>query len=103
MEKEEGASPEDVLDSEEELDEEEEDPPSMDESQSPTLRLGESPPAKGKAKAKSSKEKKESKGAESMRDLYWTVVHQKQKELKKKNPDLGAKEILKMARAECLI
>ena len=41
-------------------------------------------------------------GAQSMRALYWEVVHEAQKRMKRENPDMPAKEVLKLARAEWL-
>ena len=41
-------------------------------------------------------------GAQSMRALYWEVVHEAQKRIKRENPDMPAKEVLKLARAEWL-
>ena len=38
----------------------------------------------------------------NMRALYWEVVHEAQTRIRKENPDLKAKEILKLAREEWL-
>ena len=36
---------------------------------------------------------------ENMRSLYWAVVHEEQKRLRKAHPEMRASEVLKMARA----
>lgn len=36
----------------------------------------------------------------SMHTIYWSVVHEAQKQLKRKFPDMPAKEILKKAKQE---
>lgn len=37
-----------------------------------------------------------------MRQMYWDVIHEEQKRLKKAHPNMPGKEILKLARAACL-
>lgn len=50
---------------------------------------------------KNKKRKAEDHDDDSLRGKYWAVVHEAQKRLKKAHPNKPAKEILKMARAEC--
>ena len=40
-------------------------------------------------------------GGESIRSIYWAVIHEEQKKIKKANPDMKASEVLKLARASC--
>ncbi|CAK9050333.1 unnamed protein product [Durusdinium trenchii] len=92
---------ENALDSEEEL--------SSGGGNSPTLRLGESPPPKKGKKTQNTKKPEptpkdagegeaEEAAAGTMRDLFWQVVHQKQREIKRDNPELSAREVLKLAK-----
>lgn len=39
--------------------------------------------------------------AESLRAVQWQVMHEAQKDIKRKNPTLPPKEVLKQARAVC--
>ena len=43
-------------------------------------------------------EKVETSSGNTLRDQYWEVVHEQQKIIKKKNPDLAPKEVLRLAR-----
>lgn len=97
---------ENALDSEEEL--------SSGGGNSPTLRLGESPPPKKGKKTQNTKKPEptpkdagegeaEEAAAGTMRDLFWQVVHQKQREIKRDNPELSAREVLKLAKMAYLI
>ena len=39
---------------------------------------------------------------DNLRAKYWEVVHAAQKEIKRKNPEMSNREVLKRARASCL-
>ena len=40
--------------------------------------------------------------ARSMQKLFWQVVHEEQDKIRQSQPELGKKEVLKMAKAACL-
>jgi len=100
------------LDSEEELsgsgsDQESEDRVGSD-SEATTLRLGQAPRAKVKAapkkknarKARAAKEPNETAQKDSLRTTQWEVIHEAQKRIKKTNPEMTPKAVLKQAREE---
>ena len=87
------------------------------DSEATTLRLGQAPPPKAKAKstAKAGPKKKNTQNArgehdaeesddtakkDSLRTMQWEVIHEAQKKIKKSNPEMSGKEVLKQARAE---
>ena len=45
--------------------------------------------------------KREEHAPVNMRELYWKVVHEAQTKIRKANPKMAAKDVLKKARAEC--
>lgn len=120
------ADDDDILDSEEALSEDEDEGAEEEEEEvnsvdAETLKLGDSPkPAKSKKDQRTARPRKPVKesevteeeekneemgalsGAQTMRALYWEVVHEAQKKIKRENPDMPPKDILKMARAEWL-
>ena len=100
------------MDSEEELsgsgsDQESEDRVGSD-SEATTLRLGQAPRAKVKAapkkknarKARAAKEPNETAQKDSLRTTLWEVIHEAQKRIKKTNPEMTPKAVLKQAREE---
>lgn len=96
------ACQEDILDSEEELNSED----NGGESDATTRVLGdwddETAECAKKGKGKRQADQKPSQGtqeaSETMRGTYWQVVHEAQKRIKKDNPKMSAKEVLKLAR-----
>lgn len=53
--------------------------------------------AKGKAKAKA-KAASDTKKKSGLREMQWAVIHEEQKKIKKANPEMSAKDVLKAAR-----
>jgi len=50
------------------------------------------------------KGKDSSKGScPDMRSLYWSVIHEEQKKIKKSNPEMPGREVLKLARKASLV
>lgn len=90
------------MDSEEQFESEEEN--GSEASDATTMVLGQWDKAQAKEGGKSDVEPadiaegEETHAADTLRATYWAVVHEEQKKIKKKNPKMSAKEVLKLAR-----
>ena len=62
---------------------------------------GNSPKPKNAKRSKSSSSLK-ADGPKDMRSSYWTYIHDQQKQIKKENPEMKPKDVLKMAREKSL-
>ena len=58
-------------------------------------------PMPKREKKREKREEREEHAPVNMREMYWKVVHEAQTQIRKANPGMAAKEVLKLARAEC--